>query len=445
MTHLPTAFAPSAAQHHHAAAPIAPPAPARAFTRLNAVVPPAAVVLAEDLSSSPPAAAIVRSSPPSALSDVLVGNAAPFASHGKELASGIRDWLVAPAYAADTAAPPSADEVKLLQSAFGAFYGARDAVKAEELLTRAISAWERQAPDERAALYRVRGDCYLKLQRAEDAVKDYDTTIRLLEGPGGDKADPDEVPAAHLGRARALRSLGGSITSDRAATAAQDYRVALRLTSREDWDTDAELEEDGANRNPYAAWEWGTARRNAGDYSGAAESHTIASLAFDEIGDRARAVVSALDAGIDAAAIGGNTKEATKMLEKALKRTTSVEGNDVALLQRVIGKEGEARMALASILWDAQDRPGAEAQLGEACVRLDQLDADLAAREAARIKSGAMPPVATTKLGFSIDDIPGAGEIGCSRFKNEKFVTETLAWPGPLREKLSTLEKLGKK
>jgi len=456
MIHPPTAFAPPTTASSAIGGSSAPLLPARPFaTRLGALPPSAAAIIVEDLlpsSQQLAPSAIVRSAPPATLSDVLVGSdsSPAFSSHGRDLAVGVRNWLVPPANAATTTAaaasaakPPTPDEVKLLQSAFAVFYGERDAAKAEELLTRAISAWERQAPDERAALYRVRGDCYLKLRRGEEAVLDYDTTVRLLEGPGGENADPEEMPAARLGRARAIRSLG-VVSSEQSAKAANDYRIALRLSSREDWDTDEEREEDGATRNPYAAWEWGTVRRGAGDYAGAAESHTLASFAFDEIGDRARAVISALDAGIDVAATT-NVKDARDMLEKAIKRTTSVEGGDVALLQRVIAKEGEARIALASVLWSNGDRAGAEAQLGEASVRLDQLDADLAARERARIKSGAMPPPPPVKLGFSIDDIPGAGETGCSRFKNDKFVTETLMWPEPLKEKLSTLEKLGKK
>ena len=39
-------------------------------------------------------------------------------------------------------------------------------------------------------------------------------------------------------------------------------------------------------------------------------------------------------------------------------RTTSVEGNDIELLQRVIAKEGEARIALASVLWGANEKGG---------------------------------------------------------------------------------------
>lgn len=79
----------------------------------------------------------------------------------KDLVNGIREWLIPSANAATTAAaPPTAGEVKLLRDAFGALYGERNPTKAEELLSQAIKAWERQTPDERAGLYRVRGDCF---------------------------------------------------------------------------------------------------------------------------------------------------------------------------------------------------------------------------------------------------------------------------------------------
>lgn len=222
--------------------------------------------------------------------------------------------------------------------------------------------------------------------------------------------------------------------------ASEDYQIALKLGSREDWDTEEEQIADGAARNPYAAWEWGMARRGAGDYKGAAESHAIASYAFKEVGDRAHSVISALDAGIDLAATS-DTKEARSVLEDAIKKTTSVEGNDVELLQRVIAKEGEARLALASVLWGSNEKSAAEAQFGEACARLDQLQADADAREAARVKVGAMPTPKIRKLAFTIDDTVGT-ELSCSRFKNEKFLSERLLWPDTLQEKVAKVTKL---
>jgi hypothetical protein len=279
------------------------------------------------------------------------------------------------------------------------------------------------------------------LFNAEAAYKDYMTTVDLLTGPGGDLADPGELPAVRLGRARALRSMG-KLSTEQYKQAAEDYKISLRLSSGEDWDTNEENEQEGATKNPYAAWEWGMAQRGAGEYKKAAETHILASVSFKDIGDRARAVISKLDAGIDLAATD-EVGEAKKILEEAIKTTTSVEGNDVQLLQRVIAKEGEARIALASILWTSDEKAAAESQLGEACSRFEQLQADSDAREAARRKSGAAPPVQVKRLPFTIDDTVGT-ECSCSRFKNEKFLSETLQWPQSLQEKASKLTKLGK-
>ena len=81
---------------------------------------------------------------------------------GNHLLEGIGNWLVQPANAADgKVKPPTNDEIKLLRDALGAIYGERNPEKAEGLLNEAIDAWQRQPPDEKAALYRVRGDCYM--------------------------------------------------------------------------------------------------------------------------------------------------------------------------------------------------------------------------------------------------------------------------------------------
>ncbi len=229
-------------------------------------------------------------------------------------------------------------------------------------------------------------------------------------------------------------------TTDEYKSIASDYQKSLRLSSREEWDTDEENESDGASRNPYAAWEWGMAKRGAGDCKGAAEVHTLASLAFKDIGDKPRSVISALDAGIDLAGTE-DVEEAKKVLMAAIKSTTAVEGRDVELLQRLIAKESEARMALASILWSSNAKADAETQFGEACGRLDQLQADADAREKARIKSGAMPVIKAKKLPFTIDDIAGP-ELTCSRFKNGKFVADSLLWPDSLQLKLNSLNNL---
>jgi hypothetical protein len=65
--------------------------------------------------------------------------------------------------------------------------------------------------------------------------------------------------------------------------------------------------------------------------------------------------------------------------------------------------------------------------------RLDELNADYESREQDRIKRGGVPPAKVRRLSFSIDDIVGADEASCSRFKNDNFVEEKLVWPQSLR------------
>jgi hypothetical protein len=142
-----------------------------------------------------------------------------------------------------------------------------------------------------------------------------------------------------------------------------------------------------------------------------------------------------MDQGIDLAALG-KPSQAKEIVTNAIRSMKTIEGGDVDLLQRVIAKEGESRIAVASVLWDAGDRQEAESLLGTACYRLEQLEADAIKRS----KKAVEP---SEKLVFSIDDQIGAG-LSCSRFKNEKFLSETLDWPEPLQKKAAKLQALGK-
>jgi hypothetical protein len=169
--------------------------------------------------------------------------------------------------AVTVAQPPSELDVALLRDAFAAFYGVNpDLVQADTLLTETIDKWleTNQPADEVAGLYRVRGDCRMLLVRAVDAAADYNKAVTLLQTDpvAAAEADPNELPAALLGRARATKSilkLSPTTTTSQqrqlAVTASADYEQALKLTSREEWDTDQELVEDGASRNSYATWE----------------------------------------------------------------------------------------------------------------------------------------------------------------------------------------------
>jgi tetratricopeptide (TPR) repeat protein len=400
----------------------------------------------------------------SALAALILPNVPPSIEHVNILAQTesssssqlnihIRDWLqqrslrlslVEPAYAAETivASPPTKQEIALLREAFAAFYGAeRDPSKALELLSKAVDAWQLQPGDERAGLYRVRGDCFMALEQPNEAIGDYSTAIDLLKDPAvAAAADPVELPASLLGRARAIRSLGVKATKEQAMKGAADYKEALVRSSREEWDTQQELLEDGARTNPYATWEYGMALRLTGDFSQAQAVHTLAANYFDDIGDRARSVISRLDAGIDAAAGSSDAKSTTAaktLLVEAIASTKTVEGRDIPLLQRVIAKEGEGRMALASLEWTSGEKQKAESQLELTCERLDQLEEDAIQRNKIN-----QPPKRATNLRFNIDDVPGALDTSCSRLKNKEFLTDRLEWPAVLQDKLFKLKAL---
>ena len=348
--------------------------------------------------------------------------------------------------AAAAAQPPSDEDVALLRSAFGQFYGVeRDLVLSDKLLTQTIDRWEltKQPSDELAGLYRVRGDCRMLSAQAADAAADYNKAVTLLQTDpaAAAAADPAELPAALLGRARATKSQKG-LTAKAAVTAAADYEQALKLTSREEWDTEQELLEDGASRNPYAAWEWGSALRTSGDYSKAALAHSLAAVSFDATGDKGRAVVSQLDAGIDLASVVTDDKskqEAISVLKKAIAQTKGVEARDVTLLQRVIAKESEGRMALAALLWtdsgNSDSKQQAETNLGEACIRLEQLQADAAGRKDV-VRTDPIAP-----LPYSIDDDIAPLDMSCGKFKNTAFLND-LEWSESLQKKVMKLQTL---
>ena len=221
------------------------------------------------------------------------------------------------------------------------------------------------------------------------------------------------------------------------------------LSSREDWDTVEEKVEDGAKTNPYAAWEYGMALRRNGQYEEAKAIHMLTSDLFDSISDRSRSVISLLDAGIDAASVEASSSKdsgAKALLKKAIGYTTTAESRDVALLQRVVAKEGEARVVLSALEWtdpnDKSLRGDAEMELSSACERLDQLEQDAMERG----KKNKAPSASTSTavpLRFNIDDYPGALETSCSRLtKNKEFQSERLELPLVLQDKIQKLNQL---
>jgi hypothetical protein len=68
------------------------------------------------------------------------------------------------------------------------------------------------------------------------AAADYSKAIELLDGPDGNKADPEEKPACRLGHGRAIRSLGMAATKEEARSASKvslKGGVAVRFTVKD--------------------------------------------------------------------------------------------------------------------------------------------------------------------------------------------------------------------
>jgi hypothetical protein len=313
---------------------------------------------------------------------------------------------------------------------------------------------------------------------------------------GGDKEEEDakeEYIASLLGRARSIRAMGSAASASMAIMASKDYETYFILSSNLDTDditptttitttttatttsatTNSKTNNiffsdtiiDGIQHNPYAGWEWGMVNRVAKQYSQAALIHGLASTAFYDIGDEPRSVICFLDKGIDMAlglesvnsgSGGGSSNEAQQLaivrdtLERAISSTVNVSGRDVELLQRLVAKEGEARIVLSGILWNTNNsKNAAEVQYGTACSRLDELNADYNQRRSGGDGSESsttlvMKSPRGASLGYSIDGIVGADMASCSRFKNEKFVQEKLVWSEGLRsavDKFLTLSR----
>lgn len=403
-------------------------------------------------------------------------------SSTNQVSTGINAWWMASSDGAfespattivASVPPPSDDDVALLRSAFAEMYrplksGPQDYEKAYHLLSSAIVRWEAQPDDERAGLYRVRGDCNMirtgatssPIDLANAAISDYSMAVTLLGKPDAQKlADPQEFPSSLLGRARAAKSLSNMSNIKKeeqqkyAKSAAKDYQAALiavgRLNNMDDDEIydDGDRLEEGMKRNPYAAWEWGDSVWKSGnDYVMAATLKQQASTYFEEIGDRARSVISQIDAGIALAAAPGEQEvsRAEDILRNAIQSTVGVQSRDVRLLQQVVTKEGEGRMALAALLWSDGKRMEAEQVLGEACVRLDQLQVQVDL-DATRNKGNADTILDGPRLLYSIDDnvvYPRGKVLSCSDFRKPQFLSEQLEWPESLQKKVIKLEKL---
>lgn len=323
--------------------------------------------------------------------------------------------------------PPSPQDIQLLNQAFAEF-NAGNYAPSLPLLDTCIRQWQDQPADELAALYQTRADVHLALANADRAYADYDQALRLSQDATNE--------GLLLGRARAAKALGQT------AGAVQDYRTVLKLLGTDDVydDETTPVEEQiltGIDKNPFAGWEYADCLRSERQYAEAGRIRSATASAFRNIGDRGRSVIALTDAGIDLAGDAKRIPEAVAILQKAVDGTKGVEGRDVRLLQRVISKEGEGRMALAALLWTTNERYAAETVLGDACLRMDQLLNQMDGTPRATVAE------AKKGLRYNMEDEAfTVGSLTCSRFRNKDFLTSQLRWPQSLQERVIKLELL---
>lgn len=379
---------------------------------------------------------------------------------------------------------PSKQDILLLRNAFAEFYGMNKNYETSlELLSQTIDIWiqKKLPPDELSALYRVRGDCYMELGNAINAASDYNNAIELIKISKNqkdiivfddDSESDDQIKSEYiialLGRARANRNIALTSTTDNKKYAIQssnDYENAIILSSRyNDYDDKIDSIIDGSIRNPYATWEWGSTLRLVNDdWTYASQIHTIASKSFDEIGDKAHGIISYIDSGIDLAATASKSmkanndakQEAITILRKGIQQTKGITSRDIPLLRHVIVKEGEGRIVLASLLWNnIQTRSDAETILGDACIRLDQLQTQLDIQQVQQQKLRTVQQIQLdeqdklktySRVLYSIDDeidIYGGIIKSSTCYPKKTYMNEQLHWPDTLQQLVVQLETL---
>uniref|UniRef100_A0A0G4FIH9 Uncharacterized protein n=1 Tax=Chromera velia CCMP2878 TaxID=1169474 RepID=A0A0G4FIH9_9ALVE len=119
---------------------------------------------------------------------------------------------------------PTKDEVTLLNQAMAGFKNT-DA-GSEKKLSDAIDVWQstNKAPDEISALYKLRGQMFLRRGEAEKALQDFNSAVSFIYRPGSNP-DPEEIPSTLVFRAEAQRQTGARNLD----LAEKDLNDALRL------------------------------------------------------------------------------------------------------------------------------------------------------------------------------------------------------------------------
>ncbi|CAE7372980.1 unnamed protein product [Symbiodinium natans] len=319
-------------------------------------------------------------------------------------AVGIAHLLVLPKVAEaieDAGVPggPTEADVSSMQSALSAVQRIGDfpsksaLATAEQELTQLLSRWRVLAvsANEVPAILRRRAYVHLRGGRLQEALADLDEALRLCEAS---KTDPivlyDEMPKVLVSRGNVLRAM------QRWDAAVLDYDRAAQLFGEPL--EDLELLEGRAK-----------AKVGQAQFLSASEDFEAAAALLRSAGRRPEAEIA--DERSAVALLGEDLAKAEEGFVGVIRRCVGLMSQDMALLQRVVQADSDARMAMVAISWHKGETEIAETYWRDGCDRLNILAAEAQGKNLA--------------LGFANGDI-----YNCTRYTSDfDWIREAQGWP----------------
>jgi len=275
--------------------------------------------------------------------------------------------------------------------------------KLSEVLTRLRAPGGATSAAEVSSLLRQRAQVRLASGSEGDALRDLDDALEICRGSFKQSAVQfEEMPQVHIARAEIYARQA------RLELAVRDLDAAAELLGEPL--EDIELVRDR-----------GRVRKRLGRNADAAEDFGAAAELLRRVGRRPEAEI---EAELQAVALlaAGQVEAAEQGLVDVIRRCVGLLSEDVALLQRVVIADSDARLLMAAIAWHSGREEIAETYWRDGCDRIDIL----------KDEAGTKRQV----VGYPFGDV-----YGCVRYTNSSWLTIERLWPesavGWLQEFLS--------
>lgn len=304
------------------------------------------------------------------------------------------------------AAQPSRSDVGVLQGAMlavermGDYPSKASLQTAEERMSEALARWkaiESPAPAELAAIFRKRAFVRRKAGNLEAALKDLDEAASICRrSKNAEEVQYEELPKVLVARAQL------HVEQRRWSQALQDFDEAAESLGEPL--EDVEL----LSGRAYVRQKIG----GEDQLSAAAADYAASADLLRRVGKRPLAEPQAEYAAIALLGAGkARLDDAEKGLCEVIQNSVGQMSKDVAVLQRVVIADTDARMAMAAIAWHKGNAEIAETYWRDGCERIDIL-----ATEARGPKLG---------IGYPDGDI-----YDCDRYRdNPTWIREVRDWP----------------